>query len=673
MKIERLLQLYEASKTQSPARINRDARFCLWPGQAEDGRKWKKNLGYEPVPFDGCSDSRPALVDLYIQEDKDFLVSLAEEAQPGALPVEPMDAERANRATMLLRWMVSEQIAGLPDERELAADYMLSTGKAVAGVFWKRERRIERRVVTMEAVLQAARSMGGQESGSAALPELILNEAREEEAAAALVDALGDEAPEGAQAARRLVRELREKGEGQFTREVITREGPEVQVYAWGDDFLAPPGTTDVQKAPAVFVRQWFTADQIATEGHDYGWSEAFLDRAAERLSSAIAGLPAAPTTPGQPNEQSPASGLLEVVTAVHWKTGGGAPELWVTTFAPELGMEDGVALEEPLGYAVQAMPFVVFTRERLNRRIEDSRGYGQIAHTWQRQYKASWDLRTDRNYLTTVPPLFHPPGRRPSNWGPGVRVPRVHQGDYEYAQGPNYNVDERALEETVLQFCDRYFGKPQAAGDSQAMVRRRALAARWLRSWRQVYKLMFQLCQQFLTRETYVRVAGSEQATPLAVKPEDIRGSFDVQIYFDPDRMDVELMKEKIGLISTIIQLDAAGIVDRTALMRVALNYLDPKLSEMVLRPAEAATQAEIDDEDAVFAKLSAYVGADVRPGQAYGLRLRRLQQIAQSPSVQARLAQDKEFAALVEKRVKQLEFQLQQQQNAIIGKLGA
>jgi hypothetical protein len=54
--------------------------------------------------------------------------------------------------------------------------------------------------------------------------------------------------------------------------------------------------------------------------------------------------------------------------------------------------------------------------------------------------------------------------------------------------------------------------------------------------------------------------------------------------------------------------------------------------------------------------------------------MRLQVLQQILESsPSAQQRYQQDEEFKSRVDKRMQQLQFQLQQKQNAVIGRLGA
>jgi hypothetical protein len=44
-----------------------------------------------------------------------------------------------------------------------------------------------------------------------------------------------------------------------------------------------------------------------------------------------------------------------------------------------------------------------------------------------------------------------------------------------------------------------------------------------------------------------------------------------------------------------------------------------------------------------------------------------------AQQPEIQARMQGDKAFASRLEKRAKQYQFQMQQQQNAKIGRMGA
>ena len=52
--------------------------------------------------------------------------------------------------------------------------------------------------------------------------------------------------------------------------------------------------------------------------------------------------------------------------------------------------------------------------------------------------------------------------------------------------------------------------------------------------------------------------------------------------------------------------------------------------------------------------------------------LRLQIVSQYAQTPSVAMRMQQDQEFASALQNYAKQLQFQIQQAQNAVIGRIG-
>ena len=46
-----------------------DSRYCRWPGQAEDGRKYSANLKKQAFPWEGASDIRNFYVDDLINDD----------------------------------------------------------------------------------------------------------------------------------------------------------------------------------------------------------------------------------------------------------------------------------------------------------------------------------------------------------------------------------------------------------------------------------------------------------------------------------------------------------------------------------------------------------------------------------------------------------------------------
>ena len=59
------------------AKLNYDARHCIWPGQSSDGRKWYARQGEDQVfPWPGASDARVPLTDLYIRKHVALLMAL---------------------------------------------------------------------------------------------------------------------------------------------------------------------------------------------------------------------------------------------------------------------------------------------------------------------------------------------------------------------------------------------------------------------------------------------------------------------------------------------------------------------------------------------------------------------------------------------------------------------
>src|SRR6267154_2968418 len=50
-----------------------DTRYCRWPGQADDGRKYSKFLKKQAFPWEGASDIRPYYVDDLVNDDVDIM------------------------------------------------------------------------------------------------------------------------------------------------------------------------------------------------------------------------------------------------------------------------------------------------------------------------------------------------------------------------------------------------------------------------------------------------------------------------------------------------------------------------------------------------------------------------------------------------------------------------
>ncbi len=80
-----------------------------------------------------------------------------------------------------------------------------------------------------------------------------------------------------------------------------------------------------------------------------------------------------------------------------------------------------------------------------------------------------------------------------------------------------------------------------------------------------------------------------------------------------------------------------------------------------------------ENEDEQTVALKLLAGQPVPVQPGQAYNLRLQKLMNFLQnSRAAQRELLNNSQAQEAVKQRAKDLQFQIQQQQNAVIGRGG-
>jgi hypothetical protein len=659
-------------------RLNWETRYNVWSGQSDDGRKWKSKLGRSPVPFDGASDSRPPLIDTYVNEDVDMLMTSLSNAQVSAFPTESNDAEQASLVTNLLRYQIHNQIKEFHDEAELAANYMLENGVAVVGVFWDMEEQTAVADINMDAIAELAQTS----ENLSVFPEMILSEEREDEAVALGMLVLPDVKKSKM---TKMIRELRETGATTYPVKMTVKNRPTVVALRLGEDFFVPLDTTELEDARRCYYKEFVTKealyDGIETKGYNKKWVENVVEKTKGKTITMDRNALSARSNSSRKEIIFDSKEVYEIVHCYERKLDDNDVQgIYYTCFSPHLPIDERgketFAYSELMNYDHCKYPFVLFRREWLSRRVDDTRGYGEVGFTWQKQIKNEWDARVDRNSLATMPPLHHPPGRPPTKWGPGTLVPRVRQDDYQYADVPSYNAGSKEIEESIRETCDRYFGRVTGPENQPyAMMRQQHMVAKWLKNWQRVMEQVLALTQQFGSEEFFFRVVGSSKAQMLSASRDDIQGQYDIQLNFAVANLDQQLMQRKLELLKVAVgEFDTQGVVDRAELMQVVFSFIDPVLGERLLMPTETAAQKEIDDEKNVFARMSAGIDEDIQEGQSHQMRLQVLQGILEgSPTAQQRYQQDEEFKNRIDKRMQQLQFQLQQKQNAQIGRLGA
>jgi hypothetical protein len=349
-----------------------------------------------------------------------------------------------------------------------------------------------------------------------------------------------------------------------------------------------------------------------------------------------------------------------------------GVPGLYYTCYSPF--MTESYAYHALLDYDHGENPFTLFERETLSRGLDDSRGVGECLHTHQQHIKAEWDGRIDRSSIATLPPFYHPEGLAPENWGPGVKVPTMRPDDYGFMATPKYDPGSAEVQQFVGRFAARYVGRPvdeENVVESQIMGQDQA--DNFMGNVGEADTQILKLMQQYMPENFYYRVVGSSKAKSIRATREEIQGQFDVAVGYSVGDLNPEQVKAKLDYIEKALQWDVTGRIDRDAVLELGFDLIDPNMGERVLRPAQEAAQAELEDEDSVLSRMATGIGTNIKPGQAYQMRLQRLQQrLMNSPKLQQQYQQDETFKELVDTRVKQLSHQLEQKENARIGVLG-
>jgi hypothetical protein len=255
------------------------------------------------------------------------------------------------------------------------------------------------------------------------------------------------------------------------------------------------------------------------------------------------------------------------------------------------------------------------------------------------------------------------------------MQIPERRPNEINWMTPPPFDQGSIEVEQATRADVDRYFGRmTESVNPNIAMLHMQDLADSWLLDMKVMMIQILALAQQYMLPEEISRVTGN--ATPLAEGAADIRGRYDITAEFDARTLDNAALEAKMTFLTqNLVPLDSMGVIDRAQLIKVMLGSVDQNLANLLVRDIGAATQMEVEDEQTAFAKIAAGTEPPLKEGgQNAQVRLQTLQQIIQSnPAVQQRYQQDEIFRSMIDARAQAFQFQLQQQQNAVIGRTGA
>ena len=105
---------------------------------------------------------------------------------------------------------------------------------------------------------------------------------------------------------------------------------------------------------------------------------------------------------------------------------------------------------------------------------------------------------------------------------------------------------------------------------------------------------------------------------------------------------------------------MDVDGRIDRGEALKSVFALIDPTYAETLIRPGEAASLAQIEDEQTTLLKLISGIPVDVKGNEAFALRKSALiKTIQMSPVIQQILQRSEPAREQVDRRVEAARFQ--------------
>jgi hypothetical protein len=629
-------------------RRSRDDRKNVWPGKSEDMRKHGANA----FPWEGASDSEVNVVGERIDTYVALFDQALQRSHIKAFPTSVASLPRAGVVSSFLKWMRSTYIPDFKGQMELAGNYLLEKGIAVTYVGWKRELRTYLQTVTLDEISQE----------SPELVDMILAGDDDE----SLVEVIMQAFPSlKRRRARKVIADLRNKGEADIPAPRLSVDCPIAQACAPDGDVVFPSYVTDPQQAPYIFRRTFLTAQQLEKMVTSDGWDRDWVDNAITKLRGKDSWK--LETEKANLSIQMPIADDDELVMVVYAYQRlideDGAEGIYCTVFHPDV--EDHAKHELMNGY--DDYPFVVTRLNRSEKRLYEVQTFSDVLRGPQMAIKTEVDSRTDRASLATLPPMMHPAGRPPSDWGPGRKVPYRRLGEIAFGPVPQFDPGSNEIEMNKRMQADRAVGLDMnnpLSGPRQAFF-----IGKYLDHVRDVLEMAWKLFQRLGPDEVFFQVTGNPN--PQLIQKGSPDEVYSITVNFDSRSNDPEGAKTQMEQIAALLNYDRNGRIDIDKFLEFAASSISPVLADYVMQPAEEAQQKVAKAVTDDIAKIFAGIEMPAQPNGAQ-IALQMVQAYAQQPDVGQRLQQDEAFAGRLQKYAEQYQFQMQQAQNAQIGKIG-
>jgi hypothetical protein len=628
-------------------------RRNIWPGKTVDLRKGGPNA----FPWQGASDQESNVVG----ERLDTYVALSSQALERshirAMATNPMSLPKAAIVSSFVKWMRTTYIPNFKTEMELAANHLYEKGVCVAYVGWERKTRTSLQLVTMDEIAQS-------ENGEAMVETIMTGEDDDLVSQALIGQFKGMTLPR----AKKVLRQLRSKGEAEIPY-VRDTENPIVHTCCPDGEIVMPSWITDPQKSPWIFWQEPMTAQMLLQKVETEGWDKEWVDnailkyRGLDNLTSQFNGIV---TNQFWQTTFIDDQELVMVVRAYQRLIDqiDGSEGIFCTIFSPH--DTDKYAKHELLnGY--DDYPFVFGRLSQDSKLFYESAPMSNVLRGPQMQVKVELDSRIDRTSIATLPPRRAPAGRPAPNWGPGSTIFEKRAGEHGFMDIPPFDQGSIEIQSTMLRQADKAVGLDM---DSPlAPIRQQFFLGKFLYFSRDCLAETFRLFQRVGPEEVYFQVSGN--ADPQTISKGSPDDNFSFTIGFDTMMTDPENAKTQIEQLVSLVSIDRNGRIDLDKLLELLAFSISPVAADYVLQPKEASQEKMLREVTDDLSKIFAGIEVPARPSGA-PVALQIIQGYAGQPDVAQRLQQDEAFRGRLENYAGQYSFQVQQAENAQIGKIG-
>ncbi len=642
-------------------------RRNLWNGKTRD----QKKHALDAKPWRFASDQEVPVIDPRINTLVALMMNAVRDGNLTAQPVGSNDVERAAATSNFMRWCIDAWVVGFYDQIELTLNHMLEKGYAATFVGWESKKRQHLEQIDIEQIAETAPEVA----------EMLMDVDREEEVIAMLQETF-----EGVKKsrARKALKQLRKTGVAEIPIVVGDINRPCICAQDPASDIIIPSYTMDASKMHRAHLRHFMTAQDIenmvAADEVDKRWAKEVIENHMGVTQSELDG-PYAQRGYYHYNRNSTlfdsgskdAEDLVEVVRTFQRfiDPDDGAEGIYQTIWCPKqakTGTDDYGSFELMNGW--DEMPIAITPLTRDTKRILDVRNVSNLLKGNQRQAKVTRDSYIDQMSIAMNPPRTHPAGRPAAQWGAGAdfATRRGEENLYRTLDLPDTRRDGVALEEYLDSEADRVMGL--SSNDPASMTRQQYYINRALYHVSEVCRLIYKNYQKFGDDEIHFRITGvpDPQTFNKLYNDEEL----DVRIAYDARMSNPEFVEKAVQNLMALAQNDPDGTYNSREIRTIAAYMTVPQFAQRIVQPEGQAREQILKKVAMDISFIDSGQAVNAQPNGAR-VALDYLSQYVQQQDIMLKMQQDPAFAERLMNYAQGYEFQISQQQNATIGRIGA